>query len=118
MLRRQVWALGLRYRKNVAKLPGTPDLVFTAARVVVFCDGDFWHGRDWRRLRRKLRRGRNAAYWSAKIARNMQRDRAQQKLLERQGWRVVRLWETDIKRDPERAAMQVFRKVVGTLRVP
>jgi DNA mismatch endonuclease (patch repair protein) len=107
LLRRAVWALGLRYRKNVGRLPGSPDLVFASARLVVFCDGDFWHGRSWPRLQEKLKRGSNAPYWSAKIARNRQRDRAHQKLLESQGWKVLRLWETDIRRDPGAAALKV-----------
>src|SRR5687767_5949640 len=46
-LRKALWAMGHRYRKNVRSLPGTPDLVFPRARTVVFCDGDFWHGRNW-----------------------------------------------------------------------
>src|SRR5437879_2095090 len=67
LLRRELWRLGLRYRKNVTGLPGKPDLVFGAARVVVFCDGDFWHGKRWRRLRNELARRHNSVYWLAKI---------------------------------------------------
>src|ERR1700729_2873440 len=63
LLRRLLWRQGLRYRKNVRALPGKPDIVFSAARIAVFCDGDFWHGRDWHRLSRKLRTGTNASYW-------------------------------------------------------
>src|SRR5205809_2584319 len=51
LLRRSLWKLGLRYRKYVADLPGNPDVVFSYARVVVFCDGDFWHGRNWSQLK-------------------------------------------------------------------
>src|SRR6516225_4042686 len=51
LLRHALWALGLHYRKHVTHLPGRPDIVFSRARVVVFCDGDFWHGRNWRRLK-------------------------------------------------------------------
>src|SRR5947199_2127320 len=70
LLRRALWALGLRYRKHVGGLAGNPDVVFKAARVVVFCDGDFWHGRDWPTLQAQLRRRHNADYWIAKIGRN------------------------------------------------
>src|SRR6476660_6112432 len=70
LLRRELWRLGLRYRKHVAGLAGNPDLVFVRPRVVVFCDGDFWHGRDWDRLKEQLARRHNAAYWLAKIGRN------------------------------------------------
>ena len=65
LLRRELWKLGVRYRKYVAKLPGNPDLVFRGARVVVFCDGDFWHGRNWDQLRAALGRRHNADYWIA-----------------------------------------------------
>src|SRR5262245_56757014 len=74
LLHRELWRLGLRYRMHVAGLPGSPDLVFRRARVVVFCDGDFWHGRHWKKLRADLQRRHNAAYWIAKIARNRERD--------------------------------------------
>src|SRR5260370_5324167 len=61
LLRALLWRRGLRYRKNVRTLPGKPDIVFAAERVAVFCDGDFWHGRDWPRLSKKLRAGTNAS---------------------------------------------------------
>ena len=107
LLRRTLWRLGLRYRKNVCTLPGTPDLVFAMARVVVFCDGDFWHGRYWIRLQRDLARRHNAAYWQAKISGNRERDVRNTALLSKQGWLVLRLWETDIKRDPGAASKRV-----------
>jgi DNA mismatch endonuclease (patch repair protein) len=101
----------LRYRKNVLGLPGNPDLVFRAARVLVFCDGDFWHGRDWELLRKQLRRRHNAKYWIAKIGRNRQRDAQNTAILQQQGWRVIRLWETDITANPEAAAQVIFNAV-------
>ncbi|HKA08227.1 MAG TPA: very short patch repair endonuclease [Gemmataceae bacterium] len=115
LLRKALWRLGLRYRKHSAGLPGNPDVVFTGSRVVLFCDGDFWHGRHWRRLKKQLQRRHNAAYWVAKITRNMQRDREQKTKLERQGWTVIRLWETDVKRDPVATAQRV-REVVDQMR--
>jgi DNA mismatch endonuclease, patch repair protein len=107
ILRRELWRLGLRYRKNVASLPGRPDIVFTRARVAVFCDGDFWHGKDWPSLQPKLAQGSNARYWEAKISRNMARDLENSELLSKDGWMVVRLWETDIKREPVAIACRV-----------
>ena len=53
-LRRELWRMGLRYRKHATTLPGKPDIVFVRARVVVFCDGDFWHGRNWESCKEKL----------------------------------------------------------------
>lgn len=111
MLRRELWRMGLRYRKNVETLPGNPDTVFVGAGVVVFCDGDFWHGRNWKELKLKLSQGTNAEYWVSKIQSNMERDTLNTTLLEADGWRVLRLWETDIKRDPQ-AAAQLIKAVV------
>jgi DNA mismatch endonuclease (patch repair protein) len=83
----------------VKGLPGKPDIVFVGPRVAVYCDGDFWHGRNWDKLRSKLRMGANAEYWCAKIESNIERDLHNQRLLEEAGWHVLRLWETDILRD-------------------
>ena len=96
-LRRALWRAGLRYRKNDASLPGRPDLVFKGAHVAVFCDGDFWHGRDWPGRKAKLQRGNNPDYWIAKIERNMKRDRQNTESLEAMGWSVLRVWERDVK---------------------
>jgi len=106
-LRRELWRLGCRYRKNVRTLPGRPDIVFTEAKLAVFCDGDFWHGRHWTALRRTLRTGTNAPYWTAKIARNKERDETVTTTLQEEGWRVLRLWETDILADPTAAAERI-----------
>src|SRR5437667_9572629 len=65
-LRRELWKSGLRFRANVKTLPGRPDIVFSQAKVAVFCDGDFWHGRNWRTVKKKLSRGWNSGYWQAK----------------------------------------------------
>lgn len=111
LLRRTLWQMGLRFRKNVTSLPGKPDIVFPGAHMAVFCDGDFWHGRHWESLQAKLQHGTNPAYWVAKIASNIARDRSHSQALADAGWRVVRLWETDIKRDPAAAAAYIADKV-------
>jgi len=107
LLGQALWRAGLRYRKHATILPGRPDFVFTRVKVCVFCDGDFWHGRDWDTLRERLARRANPAYWLAKIGRNVERDREQTERLTALGWHVVRLWETDILRDPAAAASRV-----------
>jgi DNA mismatch endonuclease (patch repair protein) len=107
LLRQALWKQGLRYRKNVRALLGNPDIVFPRSRLLVFCDGDFWHGRNWAELAAKLQQGANAGYWVAKIASNVERDSLTTAELERQGWHVLRLWETDIKRDPLLAARRI-----------
>ncbi len=61
-LRKALWQKGYRYRKNVKKLPGKPDIVFTKYKLAIFCDAEFWHGKDWDILKAKLLRGKNAEY--------------------------------------------------------
>lgn len=99
--------------ENVPDLPGKPDLVFASAKVVIFCDGDFWHGRNWKKLKQELRGRKNSEYWIPKIAANIHRDLLQKKNLSNAGWRVVRLWETDILKDPAAAAATVKAIVKG-----
>jgi len=111
LLRRALWRKGLRFRKNDAELPGKPDIVFPGPRVVVFCDGDFWHGRDWAARRRKLQQGANAEYWVRKIRSNVERDRKRGRELKKLGWHVIRIWETDITSDPDQVAAELARIV-------
>lgn len=109
LLRRALRGAGLRHRIDVASLPGRPDLVVPVARLAVFCDGDFWHGRDLKRRLQKLAAGHNAPYWIAKIRSNVDRDRRVGRLLRDSGWKVLRFWERDVRANPERAAAAVLR---------
>ncbi len=106
-LRRELWKSGLHFRVNVKTLPGCPDIVFNEAKVAVFCDGDFWHGRQWKRRRSRLRSGHNSEYWCRKIEANIKRDRTVNNLLRDADWTVLRFWESNIKRDPA----EVVRKI-------
>lgn len=118
LLRRALWARGLRYRVDVAALPGRPDIVLAKHRLVVFCDGDFWHGRNLEARLAKLEGGHNAAYWVKKISRNAERDRAHDAQLRAAGWRVLRLWEGEILRDVEGAATRVLDAATPSDRRP
>ncbi len=118
MLCRALSEHGLRYRRNVHTVPGKPDVVFTAARVAVFCDGDFWHGRAWPQLKRRLERRANAAYWIPKIAANRLRDARTRRLLTRAGWLVIRVWETDVARDAGAVAEMMKKAVAQRRRAP
>lgn len=85
---------GLRFRKHVRTLPGSPDIVFTSAMVAVFIDGDFWHG-----FRFPLWEHTVPQFWQTKISLNRQRDRRNFRRLRRMGWKVVRLWQHEVNRD-------------------
>jgi DNA mismatch endonuclease, patch repair protein len=116
LLRRELWLRGLRYRLHHAALPGRPDVVFMKQRIAIFCDGDFWHGRDLENRLAKLARGNNAQYWIAKVERNVERDRRHTKALEETGWRVLRYWETDVLRRPDEIADEISRLVTDRQR--
>ncbi|WP_332452011.1 very short patch repair endonuclease [Burkholderia ubonensis] len=95
-LRRALWAASLRYRIKMANsLPGRPDVVFVTARIAVFVDGCFWHGCPLHGTRPVS----NAIFWAEKIRRNQQRDRQVDEKLSAAGWRVIRLWEHEVKKD-------------------
>ena len=66
-LRKALWKKGYRYRKNYKKLPGTPDIVLTRYKIAIFCDSEFFHGKDWEFLKLRLERGNNPEYWINKI---------------------------------------------------
>ena len=97
ILRKSLSAIGIRYRLHAADLPGNPDIVFRREKVAIFCDGDFWHGKHWKRRKAKLALGHNGLYWVAKIQTNIDRDRRNRRVLRRQGWRVLRFWESEIR---------------------
>jgi DNA mismatch endonuclease (patch repair protein) len=101
-----------RFRKNVASLPGRPDVVFPRVHLAVFCDGDFWHGKDWSVRRATLAQGTNAPYWIAKIEANRARDRRHTAALRADGWIVLRFWESAIHATPD----AVVHEILSTLR--
>jgi DNA mismatch endonuclease (patch repair protein) len=114
-LRKALSEIGARYRLQVAWLPGRPDIVFVRARVVVFVDGDFWHGRIFleqglRGLRLSLRTERRE-WWINKIVRNVERDALNTAALEGLDFAVVRIWEKDLLRNAPRIASHIGRMV-------
>jgi len=111
MLRRSLHKYGYRYRKTRRDLPGIPDIVFVGPRIVVFVDGDFWHGKDWESRRRRLLLGHNPDYWCAKIQRNIHRDQEITAKLTSMGWMVYRFWESDVKKNVDSAVAQIGRSV-------
>lgn len=106
-VRRLTFARGLRYRKYVSQLPGTPDLVFFGARVVVFVDGDFWHGWRFETWEHKL----TSSYWKDKISGNRARDREHDARLKHDGWAVIRVWEHDVEAEADACVDNIERTV-------
>lgn len=94
-LRKALWTMGLRYRKNVKSLPGKPDLVFRKHRLVIFIDGEFWHGYKWDERKKEIKT--NRIFWISKIERNIQRDQEINLQLSKMGFHVLRFWESQVK---------------------
>ena len=110
-LRKALWNKGYRYRKNYSKLPGKPDIALTKYKIAIFCDSEFFHGKDWEVLKPRLERGDNSQYWVRKIARNRERDDEINKRLLFEGWTVVRFWGKDISKNPEECVRVVEEAV-------
>ena len=100
-LQMALWAKGYRYRKNYKKLPGSPDICLTKYRIAIFCDSEFFHGKDWEILKPRLEKGKNPDYWVKKIERNIQRDEEKDQQLNFMGWTVIHFWGKDILKDTE-----------------
>ena len=110
MLRKALWQKNMRYRVNYKNLPGTPDIVFTKVKVVVFCDGDFWHGHNWVIRGMKSLEDELSSYsefWKKKILRNIERDDEITKKLNEMGWKVIRIWESEIKKDVDKCVKEI-----------
>jgi DNA mismatch endonuclease (patch repair protein) len=110
LLRKALWHKGLRFRLHFKSLPGKPDIVFTKAKIAVFCDGDYWHGHNWAlrglaSLEDELEQ--YSDYWRNKILGNVRRDVENTQKLESDGWLVLRFWESDIKHNVANCAYLV-----------
>ena len=101
ILRRALWEKGYRYRKNYRELPGQPDIVLTKYKIAIFCDGEFFHGKDWEVLRPRLEKGEHGQFWISKISRNRERDDRINKQLLFLGWTVIHFWGNEIMKHPE-----------------
>ena len=113
-LRKALWNKGYRYRKNYSRLPGKPDIALTKYKIAIFCDSEFFHGKDWEVLKPRLERGDNSKYWVSKIARNRERDDEINKRLLFEGWTVVRFWGKDISKNVEECVRVVEEAVWDT----
>lgn len=94
-VRKYLFSRGLRYRKNVRSLPGCPDIVLPKYKTVIFVNGCFWHMHDCGRF---VWPSTNKEYWIHKITRNVERDAENQRILSKQGWKVLTIWECQLKK--------------------
>ena len=109
LLRKELWARGLRYRKNVNRIYGKPDIVFIGKKVAVFCDSEFWHGYNWEERKKDFKS--HQEFLIPKIERNMERDAEVTAKLESEGWTVIRFWGNEIKKNTAQCA-DIIEKAV------
>lgn len=108
LLRKTLWAKGIRYRKNFTLLPGKPDIAITKHRIAVFVDGDFWHARGHEQNPGE-QIATNRGFWKEKLKRNVERDKFVNELLLEQGWLVLRFWESDVKKDLDTCVKTILK---------
>ena len=113
IVRKYLFSRGLRYRKNVRSLPGTPDIVLKKYRTVVFVNGCFWHHHDCGRF---VWPATNTEYWRKKIDRNTERDKENYDLLTAQGWQVLIIWECQLKKKVSDKQLQIlYEKIISNI---
>ena len=111
LVRKYLFSQGFRYRKNDARLPGKPDIVLPKYKTVIFVNGCFWHAHEgckyfvWPK--------NNADFWKKKIEGNIQRDRCNYRLLTQQGWKIIVVWECELKK---KVVEQTLEKLVKEIK--
>lgn len=88
------------------KMYGNPDFVLRRKRIIIYCDGDFWHGYKYHEKKKPGKK-----FWRDKIETNMKRDKRITRKLRRDGWSVLRFWEHDVEKTPEKCRLRIIRKI-------
>ena len=114
LLRKALWHKGYRYRKNYKALPGSPDIVLTKYKIAIFCDSEFFHGKDWEILKLRLEKGKNPDFWIKKIERNRNRDCENDKKLLFLGYTVLHFWGQDISKHTDECLQAIEKAIWDT----
>lgn len=99
LVRRLVHKMGYRYRLHKKDLPGSPDMVLTKKKKIIFIHGCFWHQHALKSCKITHKPKSNTGYWHPKLKRNVERDKRNRKLLRHMGWKVLVIWECELKRE-------------------
>lgn len=102
---RELRKRGIYFQKHYKRAIGNPDIALPRKKVAIFIDGDFWHGHQFSKLKKRLPK----KYWLAKIERNIRRDKTNRAKLKKLGWKVLRVWEHEIKKDSEKVIGKTVR---------
>ena len=110
LLAKAMWAEGLRYRKNCKDVFGKPDFCFKGKKIAIFCDSEFWHGKEY--LEGKKTFKTNVSFWEEKMKRNIERDKKVNQVLKENGWRILRFWQYDIENNLDKC-LSTINKSLG-----
>ena len=100
-----LWNSGIRYRRNSKTITGKPDFSIKKYKIAIFCDSEFWHGKNWQIEKKRITT--NPDYWTSKIEKNLKRDKTVNEQLLEDGWIVLRFWEKEIETDVEKCIEKV-----------
>ena len=106
IIRKELFRRGYRFSTNT-KLFGKPDIVLTSKKVVIFCDGDFWHGKNKNEI------SKYEKFWREKILTNIERDKLVNITLRKDGWKVLRFWKNDILKNPEKCVEKIEKYLLS-----
>ena len=112
--RKALWKWGIRFRKNVNNLFGKPDIAIKKYKIVIFIDGDFWHGLDWKKRKFASQEELLASYseyWSKKIKRNIERDKEVSKYYKKQKWTILRFSTSIISADLNKCLIKTIKAI-------
>jgi len=109
LLRRVLWGKGLRFSRKISDLPGKPDIVLKKYKILIFIDGEFWHGYKWEEKKSTIKSNRD--YWIPKIERNIARDKKSSRLLRKQGWKVLRFWQRSVEKETNKCLNKIFKHI-------
>lgn len=108
-LRKALWKKGVRYRLNNTDIIGKPDISIKKYKIAIFCDSEFWHGKDWERKKFEIKTRRK--FWWNKIEKNIKRDKDVNETLKKNGWTVLRFWGKEIKTDLQYCVDKVIKVI-------
>lgn len=109
MVRKWLFAHGFRFRKNDKRYPGKPDIVLPKYKTIIFIHGCFWHSHEG--CKRSNMPKSNTEYWSAKLEKNKKRDQEHIQKLKEEGWKVIVLWECELKKDAEKRLQHLINQI-------
>ena len=95
------------------RIKGNPDFTFTKYKIAVFCDGDFWHGKSYAKLKKRLKK----KFWKTKIETNIKRDKKHNQILRKEGWVILRFWESEINKNVEKCINKLKKRLKNRKRI-